>query len=87
MAREFKGFNGAGKDKVSKKNVEDVVSKYKGKSENELMSEILSRYAEGIKKGTISKEELDKFANNAKSYLTPEQMQKLRTILNKLKNT
>lgn len=82
MARDFRSFKGKGD---CKKNVEDVINTYQGKSENELMSEIIQRYTEGISNGTLSKEELDKFSKNAASYLSPEQMQKLNSILSKLK--
>jgi len=86
MGKEFKGFKKFKPEDVSQDDVEKVVKSHMGKSENELMGEILEKYTEGIKNGTMSKDELDKFANNAKNFLTPEQMQKLRTIINKLKS-
>lgn len=83
MGRDFKSFKGNPK---CKKNVEDVLRQYDGKSEGELMGEIMTKYSEGVKNGTVSKEELDKFFNNAKAYLTKEQLNKMQTIINTLKN-
>ncbi len=83
MAKEFKGYK---PDSRNKKTVEDVVKSYENKSENELMGEIMQRYTEGVKNGTMSRDELDNFVKNAEKFLTPEQKQKLRMIINKLKN-
>lgn len=83
MAREFKNYK---VDEKRKKDVEDVISQYEGKSEDELMNEIINNYTESIANGTISKAELDKFIANAKNYLNQEQYAKLLSIANKLKN-
>jgi hypothetical protein len=83
MAREFKNFKPKGK---SKEEIEDVVKNYQGKSESELMGEIINKYSEGIQNGSLSREELDRFASNASQYLTPEQQKKLSSIVNKLKS-
>ena len=83
MAREFKNFKPKGK---GKQDIEDVVKSYEGKSESELMGEIVNKYSEGIANGSMTRDELERFAAQASGYLTPEQQLKLKAIVDRLKS-
>lgn len=55
--------------------------KYEGKSETELMNELIARY----KRGALKDEDLGRFVRQAGPMLTPDQRQKLQSIIKRLR--
>lgn len=69
----------------SKEQLDDLMNqakKYEGKSESELLNELVSNY----KKGALSDEELEKFASQAGPMLNPAQRQKLQSIIRRIRS-
>jgi len=69
----------------SKRQTDDFISqarKYEGKSESDLMGELIANY----KKGALSDEELERFAKQAGPMLNASQKEKLKIIIERLKN-
>lgn len=69
----------------SKEQLDDLMNqakKHEGKSESELLNELVANY----KKGALSDEELDKFANQAGPMLNPAQRQKLQSIIRRIRS-
>lgn len=76
---------GAGNREPSREQMDDLVNqakKYEGKSESELINELVDNY----KKGALSDTELEKFANQAGPMLNPAQRQKLQSILRRIRS-
>lgn len=71
---------------ADKQKAEEYMKKYGGKSESELMNELFKKVREKKASGTFSTGELDKFADSMKNVLSPEQRQKMQSIIKSLKN-
>ncbi len=64
----------------------DSFNKYSNMDETQLMSELLKTAGGMRQNGTLKPEDLESFYKNASGFLTAEQMAKLRTLINMLKN-
>lgn len=94
---DFKSFaKGKGKAKSSNNNgnksnddlrkiVEDTVNSRKGKSQEELMSEIIDNAAKQRKEGKLNDADLDNFYNSVAPMLNKEQLARLKNIMKMLK--
>lgn len=96
--RELKNFTPTPKEKEVKKDsestngyesvpsgVEDMIKSREGKSEGELMEELLKSVKKSKEEGRYSQEEMERFKNTVTPLLTDEQRKKLDEILDKLK--
>jgi len=72
------------KEKIAE-TVEDMAKKYEGKSEEELMSDILKRAAQGKQDGSIDFNQLDNMTQKIAPMLNSEQQEKLSYIMNLIK--
>lgn len=64
---------------------EEIVNKYGNKSEAELMGELFKSVDRGKADGTLDEQELEKFADSVSGMLSPEQYQKMRSIIDTIK--
>ena len=96
--RELKNFTPTPKEKEVKKDsestngyesvpsgVEDMIKSREGKSEGELMEELLKSVKKSKEEGRYSQEEMERFKNTVTPLLTDEQRKKLDEILEKIK--
>lgn len=60
-------------------------SAYEGKSADEVMSAILAEAEKGKKNGTLTDEDVDKFASTVSPFLTDKQRKMLNVIAKKIK--
>lgn len=67
-----------------KAKLQDTISKYMGKSENDLMSEFASTAAKMKAEGKLNKKEIDEFYNKIKGFLNEEQLEKLKSLIKML---
>ena len=65
----------------------DLFSRYEGKSEQEVLSEILFLAKQGKQNGTLTGEEIDRYAAVLSPMLGESQRKKLQKIVEKLKNS
>ena len=66
--------------------MEETISKYQNKNENELMSDLERMIREGRKNGTFSDEMLDAFVKNVGPMLDSAQRKRLDAIARMIKN-
>ena len=66
--------------------VMEQARRYDGKSENELMDELLKKVEEQKVSGSFSPEMLDQFAQRASSMMDDAQKKKLRKIIARIKS-
>lgn len=84
--RQKSGESGAkSEEEELKKTFDDTVKRAKGKSQNELMDEILRQAAKDKRDGKLSDKDLQNFFNSVAPMLNPEQIKKLKEIMNLLK--
>lgn len=86
---DFKSFvngksSGAG-DNPGEQEVRDFYNAHKGKSEDELLTEIFRQAAKSKANGTLSAAEIDAFANMVAPRLNPRQRKRLQEIVRELK--
>ncbi len=60
-------------------------SDYEGKSADEVMSAILAEAEKGKKNGTLTDEDVDRFASAVSPFLTDKQRKMLNVIVKKIK--
>lgn len=60
-------------------------SAYEGKSADEVMSAILAEAEKGKKNGTLTDEDVDRFASAVSPFLTDKQRKMLNVIVKKIK--
>lgn len=75
----------AGKVEPSKEQLDGIMQqakKYEGRSESDLMNELIANY----RRGALRDEDLDRFVKQAGPMLTPEQRQKLQSIIQRLRS-
>lgn len=65
--------------------VENVTSKYKNKSSEELFGDILNMINEGERNGSLKKQDVSNFASRIAPMLSNEQRSKLNMLLNSIK--
>ncbi len=73
------------KTKREAKAIEKSLHKYEGKTQSELMDELMKLAEEERKKGTLDDKKLDAFARSVSPMLTQEQRRRLSGILKQLK--
>ncbi len=76
-------------DKVDNKdiqNMQEVISKYESKNENELMGDLERMVQSGRKDGSFSNEMLDAFVKNVAPMMDSSQRKKLDSITKMIKN-
>lgn len=87
---DFASFNGGKKTGSAKddfmREAQNAAARYNGKNENELVSEIFARAAEGKKNGTLSNAEIDAFYRQISPMLDGAKRKKLQKIVEKLKS-
>ncbi len=59
--------------------------RYEGKSTEELMQAIISQAEEGRKNGTLSDEDIDRFASTVTPLLNDKQRKMLKSVVSRLK--
>ena len=62
-----------------------LASDYEGKSADEVMSAILAEAEKGKKNGTLTDEDVDRFASAVSPFLTDKQRKMLNVIVKKIK--
>lgn len=67
------------------KSPQEALNKYSHYSEEQLMSELFRLGS--LSNGRISAKELDDFYANVRSFLTPEQSERMRELITQLKNS
>ena len=72
--------NSGGYDELASK-----VNRYKDKPESELVSELISQASRGRANGTFSDGDLDRFVLSVGAMLNPEQLERLRGLVQMLK--
>ena len=72
-------------DKDDIRNVQDTISKYQGKSEDEMFSELMKMVDKEKKDGSFNIDTLASFARNAAPMLSSEQREKMEAIIKQLK--
>lgn len=82
--KEDKGNFNTSKEKIAE-TVQEIAKDYEGKTEEELMSDILKRAAAGKKDGSIDFNELDNMTKKVAPMLNPEQKERLNYIMNMIK--
>lgn len=65
--------------------IEQMAQQFAGKSEEELMSELVQRVSAQKKTGTLTDDQFDRFMKQASPMLNREQAAKMRAIIDKLK--
>lgn len=65
---------------------EEMMKKYNGKSEGEIMTDLLAMAMERKKAGTLTNAEIDAFVSAVTPMLNGSQKKKLEQIVKKLKN-
>lgn len=87
MRKEFSKFQQKGKPQGGKE--EEILSsfakKYEGKSEGELIREIMAVAKENRKNGTLSNEEIDRYVSLISPMLGEEKRKNLYALSEKLK--
>ncbi|MBQ7884807.1 MAG: hypothetical protein IJ318_01775 [Clostridia bacterium] len=83
----FKKYCGEQKDNTAEtgKRVESLYNTYKGKSEDELLAELVKHVATQKQNGTYDYQALEKMIDKVTPYLTNEQRQKLSQVLEQIK--
>lgn len=64
---------------------QDLLNKYGNKSESELMGELLRSVDKGRSDGSLDEGELERFASSVSGMLSPEQYNKMRSIIDTIK--
>jgi len=62
-----------------------TLNHYSGMNESQLMSELMSQVAKGRGEGTLNNSDLDKFVGQAQAFLSPEQNERMKSIIEGLK--
>ncbi len=65
--------------------LEDMAAQFSGKSQQELMSELMRRSAQKKADGSLSSESLENFFKSAAPMLTPEQRRNMRKLIDQIK--
>ncbi len=97
MAKDFKSFyeskraGNSGKataepDRGGADGYGDILNKYKGKSESELMQELFKLSGRQKSEGSLKNSDLDAFAEQIAPYLSAEQSARLGMLIAQLKN-
>ncbi|HPD02883.1 MAG TPA: hypothetical protein P5161_05495 [Eubacteriales bacterium] len=79
------GESGKEQSGPSEADILKKIQSYQGKSEDELFSELKSRVAKGKADGSFKDKELDDFMEKVSPMLTPEQRERLKSIVKMLK--
>lgn len=82
--KQAKNINQAEKEKINE-TVQDMAKKYDGKSEEELLADILKTAALGRKDGSVNFNELDNMTKRIAPMLNSGQQEKLNQIMNLIK--
>lgn len=85
MDSEFTGNsrNNRKGDNVENLKTDELINKYSGMSEEQLMQELFK--VGSVSNGRVTPNELDDFYNKVKGFLTPEQAEKMRYLIMQLK--
>jgi len=88
--KDFKSFTGSnGTDQAQnvdwQAEAQKMANAYHGKSENDMLKEILARAEEGKRNGTLSNEQIDLFYNRFAPSLDAAKRKKLLKIVEQLK--
>lgn len=83
----FKDYTNNNEEKIlnESKKVENLYNEYKGKSEDELISELYKYVAKQKQDGTFDYDALEKMLNQLSPFLSKEQKQKMKGILESIK--
>lgn len=71
-------------EQTNTKNVEELYNKYKDKSENELLDELLKNVSQQKQNGTYNYSNILSMVQNIMPYLNEHQKQKIQEILSKI---
>lgn len=71
--------------KKTEKKVEDMYNKYKGKSEDELISELYKNIEKQKKDGTFNYENIENMAKKLSPFLNQNQRKKMQELLENIK--
>ena len=69
--------------KTENVNVNDAINYYSAMSEEQLMQELFK--VGRVSSGNVSPKELDGFYNSVRAFLSPEQAEKMKTLIMQLK--
>lgn len=68
----------------SEENIKNIYNKYKDKNEDELLSELISNVNKQKQEGTFNIENITNMLSKISPYLTQEQSDKIKDILQKI---
>lgn len=74
-------FRSTGRKEGATGAVGDIVDKYKGASESELIGEISAKIGEAKRNGTYNAADFDRFYNTVAPFLNAEQLDRLKAVL------
>ena len=89
--QDFRSFNKPNDGKKETKNssleslITSLVGKYNGKNENEILDAILKEAKKGRENGTLTNQDIDRFATMLSPFLDSKQREKLKEVCLKLK--
>lgn len=87
---DFASFQGTGKGTQGNedfmKEAHRIAMKYNGRNENELISAIYARAAEGKRNGTLTNEEIDNFYRQISPMVDGAKRKRLNKLIEKLKS-
>ena len=86
MRRDFDASGDDSPKKTQEDVLRDFAKKYEGKSEAELIGDILKTATESRKNGTLTDEEIDRYVALLSPMLSDDQRKKLLYIAKKLKS-
>ncbi len=96
MRKDFKSYcEGGGEDgrkqdrqkpQMDENDMLEFAKKYEGKTQGEIMSDILALAGKGRRDGSLNLEQIDAFASVLAPSLNPEQRARLQEVLKLIKN-
>ncbi|MGN1235799.1 MAG: hypothetical protein ACI4U2_07440 [Christensenellaceae bacterium] len=79
--KDFRNDNSTNEETLASQ----ILREKKGKGEEDILSEIFARAAEGKKNGTLTDREIDDFVKRISPMLSPAQKAKLSALVRRLK--
>lgn len=83
---DFASYRGKEEQTDWEKEAQKIAASYRGKSENDLISEIFARAAEGKRNGTLSNEQIDAFYAQFAPMLDGVKKKRLKKLVEEIKN-
>lgn len=85
--KSFKESHANSNDRIDREKIKKTAEAYRGKSDEELLAEIINMANRGKVDGTFSEEQLRRFTESVSPMLSEEQKQRLQTVSELLKKS